>query len=236
MAMADDRKTAGFLSTQSAYDEWAEEYDDEDPTVLLDQPFLLSMLQPFAGCRILDLGCGTGRYLRLASHEAALVGLDLSRGMLERARRQTPAAIGTTWVQASVERTPFASQSFDRIVSGLVLDHVHDLADFFRGIATMLRPGGRAIVTAVHPEMQRKTGPAVRFTSAGREYRTEGTIHEKADIVTAVQQAGLLIEQLQEPLVTELLIASREAWKDRLGCPALLLLALTRAADHRHDR
>ena len=61
------------------------------------------------------------------------------------------------------------------------------------------------------------------------------TIHEKAAIITALQEAGLLIEQLQEPPVTERLIARREAWKDRLGCPALLLLALTRAADSRHD-
>lgn len=233
--MADDRQTKGFLSTRSAYDEWAEHYDDEDPTVLLDQPFLLSMLQPFAGCRILDLGCGTGRYLRLASHDAAVIGLDLSRGMLERARRQTSPTIGAGWVQASVERIPFAPQTFDRIVSGLVLDHVHDLSAFFLGIAAALRLGGRAIVTAVHPDMQRKTGPTVRFTAAGREYRTEGTIHEKADILTAVQQAGLSIEELQEPTVTEQLIARRETWRDRLGCPALLLLALTRAADRHHD-
>ena len=227
MIMGDDQKTGGLLSTRSAYDEWAEHYDDEDPTVLLDQPFLLSMLQPFAGCRILDLGCGTGRYLRLVGHEAVVVGLDLSRGMLERARRQTSSAIGAKWVQASVERIPFGSQTFDRIVSGLVVDHVRDLPAFFLGIATALRPGGRAIVTAVHPDMQRKTGPTVRFTAAGREYRTEGTIHEKAEILTAIQQAGLTIEQLQEPPVTEQLIARREAWRDRLGCPALLLLALT---------
>ncbi|MCW5797094.1 MAG: methyltransferase domain-containing protein [Nitrospira sp.] len=233
--MADDHKTGGFLSTQSAYDEWAEHYDDEDPTVLLDEPFLQSMLQPFAGCRILDLGCGTGRYLRLASRDAAVVGLDLSRNMLARARRQTSPRIGVQWVQGSVERMPFGSQIFDRIVSGLVLDHVGDLTAFFLGIAAALRPGGRAIVTAVHPEMQRKTGPTVRFTAAGREYRTEGTIHEKADILTAVQQAGLSIDQIEEPPVTEPLIARREVWRDRLGCPALLLLALTRGADHRHD-
>lgn len=235
MAMAHDRNTAGFLSTRSAYDEWAEHYDDEDPTVLLDEPFLLSMLQPFAGCLILDLGCGTGRYLRLVGHDAAVVGLDLSRGMLERARRQTLPTVGAKWVQASVERIPFGPQTFDRIVSGLVIDHVRDLPAFFLGIATALRPGGRAIVTAVHPDMQRKTGPTVRFTAAEREYRTEGTIHEKAAIVTALQEGGLLIEQLQEPPVTEPLIARREAWKDRLGCPALLLLALTRAADACHD-
>lgn len=60
MNMDDDRSRTEFLSPQSAYDEWAEHYDDEDPSTLLDQPFLLSMLQPFEGCRMLDLGCGTG--------------------------------------------------------------------------------------------------------------------------------------------------------------------------------
>jgi hypothetical protein len=38
----------------------------------------------------------------------------------------------------------------------------------------------------------------------------------------------LSVEQLQEPRVDEQLIARRKAWRDRLGCPALLLLALTK--------
>ncbi|MCE3225348.1 MAG: hypothetical protein K0S58_3528 [Nitrospira sp.] len=129
-----------------------------------------------------------------------------------------------------VELLPFRPGTFDRVISGLVLDHVQDLRQFFQGIAGTLKPGGRAIVTAVHPDMQRQTGPTVRFTAAGREYRTQGTIHEIQDILAAVKQAGLSIEQLQEPRVDEQLIARREAWKDRLGCPALLLLALTHAA------
>ncbi len=235
MNMKADRKTAEFLSPQSAYDEWADYYDDEDPSTLLDQPFLLSMLQPFEGCRILDLGCGTGRYLRLVGHSSYVVGLDLSRGMLERARRSTSAAIATKWVQASVERLPFGSSSFDRVISGLVLDHVHDLRKFFQGITRTLRPGGRAIVTAVHPDMQQRTGPTVWFTAAGREYRTQGTVHDTQHILAAVQQANLSVERLEEPRVDEQLIARREAWRDRLGCPALLLLALTPAGDVRHD-
>lgn len=232
--MEDDRRTAEFLSPQSAYDEWAEHYDDDDPSTLLDEPFLLAQLKPFGGCRILDLGCGTGRYLRLAAPGTAVVGADLSRGMLQRARRQTSADLGARWVQASVECLPFCAATFDRIISGLVLDHVRSLRKFFEGIAETLRPGGRAIVTAVHPDMQRKTGPTVRFTAAGREYRTQGTIHETQEILAAVQQAGLSIERCEEPRVDEQLIARREAWKDRLGCPALLLMTLTRSGDDFH--
>jgi malonyl-CoA O-methyltransferase len=197
---------------------------------MLDQPFLMSVIQPFEGCRILDLGCGTGRYLRLVGQGSYAVGVDLSRGMLRRARRQTPAAIAARWVQASVECLPFRAQSFDRVVSGLVLDHVRDLRLFFDGIARTLKPGGRAIVTAVHPDMQRLTGPTVRFTAAGREYHTQGTIHEIRDILAAVTQSDLSIEQLQEPPVDQQLVARRETWKNRLGCPALLLLVLTHAA------
>jgi ubiquinone/menaquinone biosynthesis C-methylase UbiE len=224
------RGAAKFLSPQPAYDEWAEHYDDEDPSTMLDQPFLMSMIQPFDGCRILDLGCGTGRYLRLLGQGSYAVGVDLSRGMLRRARRQTPAAIAAGWVQASVECLPFRAQSFDRVVSGLVLDHVRDLRLFFDGIARTLKPGGRAIVTAVHPDMQRLTGPTVRFTAAGREYHTQGTIHEIRDILAAVTESDLSVEQLQEPPVDQQLVARRETWKNRLGCPALLLLVLTHAA------
>jgi ubiquinone/menaquinone biosynthesis C-methylase UbiE len=228
MSKRDEESTARFLSPQSAYDEWAEHYDDEDPSTLLDQPFLLSMIQPFEGSRILDLGCGTGRYLGLVGRGSYAVGVDLSRGMLARARRQTSGTVGATWVQASVECLPFRASTFDRVVSGLVLDHVRDLRQFFHGIAGTLKPGGRAIITAVHPDMQRRTGPTVRFTAAGHEYHTQGTIHEIQDILTAIERAGLSVEQLQEPRVDEQLIARREAWRDRFGCLALLLLALTK--------
>ena len=226
----DERSTGGFLSPEPAYDEWAEHYDEEDPSTMLDQPFLLSVIQPFEGCRILDLGCGTGRYLRLVGQGSYAVGVDLSRGMIARARRQTSAAIAAGWVQASVECLPFQKRSFDRVMSGLVLDHVQDLRLFFDGIAGTLKPGGRAIVTAVHPDMQRLTGPTVRFTAAGREFHTQGTIHEVRDILAAVAQSNLSVEQLREPPVDQQLVARRETWKNRLGCPALLLLVLTHAA------
>ena len=230
MNKEDDREQAGFLSPQSAYDEWAAHYDEEDPSTLLDQPFLLSAIQPVEGCRILDLGCGTGRYLRLVGSGSYAIGIDVSRRMLARARRQTPATLAAKWVQGSVEGLPFRARSFDRIVSGLVLDHVHDLRRFFDGIAGTLKPGGRAVVTAVHPDMQRLTGPAVRFTAAGRQYRTQGIIHEIQDILAAVAQAGLSVNRLEEPRVDEQLVARRETWTNRLGCPALLLLVLTHAA------
>jgi malonyl-CoA O-methyltransferase len=151
--------------------------------------------------------------------------------MLQRARCDTPEADRLGWVQASVEQLPFLPESFDRVISGLVLDHVENLAYFFVGVATVLKPGGRAVITAVHPDMQRFTGSQVRFHVDGREYRTEGRIHEVAEVVRIADRAGLMVEELQEPRVDETLVARRPAWRERLGRPALLMLALIKQAD-----
>ncbi len=80
-----------MVPVQTAYDQWADEYDDADPTTALDEPFIMSMLEPFDGCRILDLGCGTGRYVRqIAGPNIELIGVDLSRAMLARAGGPCP--------------------------------------------------------------------------------------------------------------------------------------------------
>jgi len=224
--MKNDGHPLETLAPQTAYDRWAEEYDDADPTTLLDEPFLLSMLKPFDGCRVLDLGCGTGRYLRRAAQPGIeVVGLDLSRAMLARARRSMAPAPSVSWIQASVAPLPFSKEAFDRVISGLVLDHVDDLHFFFLQVVAALRPGGRLIMSAVHPDMQRLTGSVVRFTSAGREHQTHGTVHEVRSMVEATQQSGLSLECLLEPCVDQELVTRRPAWSNRLGCPALVLLA-----------
>ncbi|WP_172834247.1 class I SAM-dependent methyltransferase [Nitrospira japonica] len=214
------------LLPQAAYDRWSGVYDDADPSTSLDEPFLLAMVTPFTGCRILDLGCGTGRYLRLVNQPgASVVGMDLSQGMLVRAMQTLVPKASIAWVQASFERFPFADGSFDRVISGLILDHVHDLRSFFHQIAAVLRPGGRLILSAVHPMMQRLTGATVRFVVQGQEYHVQGTVHEVETIAESVQEAGLDIENLLEPEVDQELIARYPVWRARLGCPALMLLA-----------
>jgi malonyl-CoA O-methyltransferase len=224
--MTRNTQASQTLAPQLAYDQWAAEYDDADPTTLLDEPFLLSMLKLFNGCRVLDLGCGTGRYARHAIKPGVrVVGADLSRAMLLRASRGLALKASISWIQASVAALPFQHKAFDRVLSGLVLDHVDDLQGFVLQVSATLRPGGRFILSAIHPDMQRLTGPTVHFTSAGQEYRTNGTVHEVRSIVEAVHRSGLMIDRLLEPSVDQKLIARRPAWKDRLGRPALVLLA-----------
>ncbi|HWG97329.1 MAG TPA: class I SAM-dependent methyltransferase [Nitrospira sp.] len=225
-AMATD---AGGKGTEAGYDCWAATYDDGDPSTWLDEPFLLDQLKPFPGCRILDLGCGTGRYLRrLASGLYRITAVDLSRGMLCRARRDIERREEISWVQTSVTCLPFQSRLFDRVMSGLVLDHIERPEHLFGQIAAVLKQKGRAVVTAVHPDMQRLTGADIELASLNGSVRISGHLHEVRSLIVAAQDATLMVECIEEPVVTEAMVSRRSDWRHKLGCPALLLLALSK--------
>lgn len=236
MDMVDHRTPydeAPLSTVRYGYDRWAASYDDADPSTLLDEPVIVSLAHPLEGCRILDLGCGTGRYLRQCQGHGRCIGLDISRGMLSRARAHIRNNT-TSWIQASVESLPFQPAVFDRVLCGLVADHVNDLPRFFREMAAVLKVGGRAVVSAVHPQMQRLTGATVAFTTGKQPCRIAGVIHEVRDIVEAASSAGLGLVEKREPCVNAEVVFHRPEWRSRLGCPALLIVALKKEAlpDH----
>lgn len=99
--------------------------------------------------RLLDVGCGTGEFERLAHQrfpEATLVGVDVTPAMLAVARekfRHTPLV---AFQMAHAEALPFASDSFDAVVSCNMLHHVREVARFLGECARVLRPQGHLIV------------------------------------------------------------------------------------------
>ena len=95
--------------------------------------------------RALDVGTGTGAAaFILASRwpEVEVVGVDLAAGMLDEARRKTPAELAgrVRFEEADAERLPFADASFDLVT-------LSNMIPFFDELARVLRPGG-AIVFA----------------------------------------------------------------------------------------
>ena len=104
------------------------------------------------GCkRILDAGCGNGRYTRFllqqADPDALITAFDYSQGMLQRARERlgTPRA---THVAADLTRLPYATGSFDAIVCGWVLEHLPDPRPGLAELARVLQPGGKLLLLA----------------------------------------------------------------------------------------
>jgi ubiquinone/menaquinone biosynthesis C-methylase UbiE len=204
------------------YERWADTYDDQDPSTLLDEPLLLALAGDVQGRRVLDVACGTGRYARLMWQRGAdVIGVDASRGMLVRARRSS--GDGIRWVLARADALPFACGRFDLVTCGLLLDHVDPLPPVFAEISRVLVPRGRAIVSTVHPTMQRFTGATVAGTNG---LRIDGVLHKISDIESAACSTGLKTCMRCEPCVTQAMARLDDRWQWRIGLPALLVLAL----------
>src|SRR5262249_4689842 len=124
------------LPAREGYDQWAAVYDaDDNPLVALEGPWVEHLLGDVRGLTVLDLGCGTGRHaLRMAAAGAVVHALDFSSAMLERARQKAGAADISFHFHDLVAPLPFAAESFDRVVCGLVVDHIADLENLFREI------------------------------------------------------------------------------------------------------
>lgn len=104
------------------------------------------------GCkRILDAGCGNGRYsqflLSEADADATLTSFDYSQQMLQRARKRLQNS-RVTQVAADLTRLPYPDACFDAIVCGWVLEHLPDPSPGLWELARVLRPGGKLLLLA----------------------------------------------------------------------------------------
>jgi ubiquinone/menaquinone biosynthesis C-methylase UbiE len=75
----------------SVFNRWAQVYDAQcNPLLLLEEREAAPLLPAVRGGNVLDVGCGTGRWLTHleALHPASLMGIDCSRGMLKHARKK----------------------------------------------------------------------------------------------------------------------------------------------------
>jgi len=90
----------------------------------LHQEAVVSLLNKggVVGKKILDLGCGTGRFSRLfSSMGGRVVSVDVSREMLLQARKQRSAEV---YVEGTILSLPFKENAFDLTVSINVLNHL----------------------------------------------------------------------------------------------------------------
>jgi len=218
------------VSTQEGYDRWSEIYDDEtNPLVMLEGPELARALGEVRGLTVLDVGCGTGRHaVQLAKSGASVTGIDFSAGMLEKARAKPSAASVRFIHQDASAPLPFAPQSFDRVISCLVVDHVRELTTFFGELHRVCRDDGFIVVSVMHPAMMLK-GVQARFRDprTGEEVRPQSIDNQISDYVMGALGAGLRIRRLSEFPAGQELVAKAPRAEKYLGWPMLFLMELT---------
>lgn len=118
----------------------------------LEWPALHSMLPALGGLHVLDLGCGFGKWSRLMREQdaAAVIGIDISTRMLERARAEN-AVEGVTYINCPIEDAAFDPESFDLVTSSLALHYVERFDRVCVNVARWLKPGGAFVFSVEHP-------------------------------------------------------------------------------------
>lgn len=103
-------------------------------------------LEELAGLRVLDAGCGGGRYCKVAGEAGAQVtGVDYTHAV-DKAARLCAHLPHVRLLQADLKRLPFRPESFDFVFSIGVMHHDVDTRAVFDAVARMVRPGGRYAV------------------------------------------------------------------------------------------
>jgi SAM-dependent methyltransferase len=107
-------------------------------------PVMLDRARLVAADRVLDVGCGEGRFCRmLAAAGATTTGIDPTAALVAEARRRDPAG---WYLRGVAEFLPFAGGTFDLVVSYLTLIDIPDIDAAIPEMARVLAPGGTLLV------------------------------------------------------------------------------------------
>jgi demethylmenaquinone methyltransferase/2-methoxy-6-polyprenyl-1,4-benzoquinol methylase len=97
------------------------------------------------GARVLDIACGTGLLsFQFASSGAEVVGVDVTREMLERALKLDKSKV-VSFVQARAESLPLRNDVFDAAVISLATRNLSSVDSSFREMSRCLGPGRRVV-------------------------------------------------------------------------------------------
>jgi SAM-dependent methyltransferase len=243
----------------TAYDPHAEVYRRSKKAPFrqhVERYTLRKLSGPLHGESALDLACGEGFYSRLLKAWGAgtVVGVDLSPGMIELARRQEAAQPLGIRYHVEDARALDLAQQFDLVFAAFLFNHARDsneFAEMARAVVRHLAPEGRLVAVISRGDQPVSAYP--KITKYGFSKSTPGELVEGAPITITfhtdlgefsvenyclyqstmergLSAAGLRQQTWQPPLVSPEGVAEfgEEYWKDFVEEPALIFLEARR--------
>jgi SAM-dependent methyltransferase len=187
---------------------------DERPwNALYERPATLALLPDVNSKDVLDAGCGPGWYTDwLARNGARVVAVDRSFRMVRLAEQRVGGRARVIQGDVSNLQNLFRCETFDVVLSSLVLHYLADLTETFREWARLLKPGGTLVFSTHHPIHE------ASLLDPG--YLCTGLIEEEwdwlgekmcyfrrplRDLMEPLTAAGFVIERISEPTPSEAL-------------------------------
>lgn len=217
----------------------------------LERPIFEELTGDLAGLRLLDLGCGDGRFGLTALEAGArfYLGVEGSQKMFELARDTLAhadiAEAKAQVIQARIEDWPYPSRAFDLVTARLVLHYIEDIDSLLRKIQQTIVEGGRFICSVEHPVITScnrawldgghrqewivddyfETGRRVTNWMGGEVIKYHRTVE---DYWSAFHSAGLEVDAIRESRPSRDHIADEATYQRRKRIPLMLFFAAFR--------
>jgi len=175
---------------------WSEIYDESpNPLLALEMRLVAGLLEPLENRRMVDVGCGTGRWLTYAEPRRARVfGIDFCREMLLCASAK-PRLAGCLAL-STAERLPFADRIADLVLCSFVVGYLADPGLAVREIARVSAPGAKIVVSELHPGAA-AAGWKRGFRHNGTAYEIDHSSTAIPCLVGAASDAGLRLDRTE---------------------------------------
>ena len=178
---------------QRRFDQAATGFSDADFVHSVTRDGLLARLEPLLlqPAIILDLGSATGaagRLLRKRFKRAHVVSLDISRAMLEVARRNRPWFSRASFLQGNAHQLPFADAAFDLVLANQMLPWAPEPQPVFEEVSRVLKKGGVFAFATLGPDSLQQIERAWASIDDGQHVNRFPDMH---DIGDGLVRAGL---------------------------------------------
>jgi cytosine/adenosine deaminase-related metal-dependent hydrolase/SAM-dependent methyltransferase len=188
------------VDAHEGYRLWAREYDrGPNPFLALERRFLGTLLPPIHDKVVLDLGCGTGRWLKYFAEQGPrrLVGVDLSAEMLEIAREKVGAE--AELVEGDCGRWESSIGEADLVLCSFLLSYVGDLRGLAEQLWRVMGANGSIFVTDIHPETKLRLGWRRGFKADGESLEIATFDRTLDETVGTFEDCGFEVRALVQP-------------------------------------
>lgn len=204
MTSAPQSAATRIVSVTEGYERWAPLYDDcPNPLLAREERYLVPFLGDVRNRVILDLACGTGRWMaKVASLGGeCCVGIDISAAMLEAATNK--ASLDGNVVRGTCASLPFKASAFDLVICSFALGHFADVETFAAEVSRVCKPEADVFITDLHPSAH-EAGWRVGFRDQiATAIEIESDRQEPEEICTAFGHSGFTMTRLESLLLEE---------------------------------
>ncbi|MBL8088382.1 MAG: class I SAM-dependent methyltransferase [Chthonomonas sp.] len=230
--MQSEHDSSGWVSSADAWADFVER--DVNRVALLD-PVMLRLCGDVRGKRTLDVGCGEGRFARMLAAQGAFVtGIDPTVPLIDLAEERGG---GPEYAAMPAESLDFADNSFDLVVSYVVLVDINDYRRALQESTRVLAPGGRMVVSNLNGFVTSVVSPWHKDEDGNRLHVAVDQYHDArpdrvawagmeivnwhrplSDYMQAFLECGLRLDHFEEPRPTPEAMAThpKVAYNDRV--------------------